>query len=150
MPGPDPVTAIQPWERRVLTDPPSVVGTLRRELVAYARSAGATAKACDAVALAISEALTNVVRHAYVGEGPGPMMVEAHLEGDAELVVQISDEGLGPIPRGDSPGLGLGLGLMAQMADDFSISNRHDARGTVVSLRFSLRSENSGGDAQVR
>jgi serine/threonine-protein kinase RsbW len=114
------------------------VPTLRRELVDYARFLGASDHTCDAIALAVSEALTNVVQHAYVGEDPGPIIVEARLERRSQLLVRVSDEGRGPTPRADSPGLGLGLGVIAQTADDFSISNRQDTRGTVVTLRFSL------------
>jgi serine/threonine-protein kinase RsbW len=120
-----------------------VVPTLRRELVSYARVLGATDQTCDAIALAVSEALTNVVQHAYVGEEPGPIIVEARLEQPGQLLVRISDEGRGPIPRTDSPGLGLGLGVIAQTADDFSISNRQDTRGTVVTLRFFLPNRDS-------
>ena len=43
---------------------------------------------------------------------------------EANLAVEVLDEGHGLIPRTDSPGLGLGLGVMAQLADDFRIANR--------------------------
>jgi serine/threonine-protein kinase RsbW len=135
---PNPVLSAAPWERHVRADPPTVVPTLRRELVAHARFLGASDRTCDAIALAVSEALTNVVQHAYVGQEPGPIVVEALLESRNQLVLRVCDEGRGPTPRADSPGLGLGLGVMAQTADDFSISNRQDTRGTVVTLRFSL------------
>ena len=118
MSGPDPVLSTSAWERYGLADPPTVVPTLRRELVAYARFLGASDQTCDAIALAASEALTNVVQHAYVGQEPGPLIVEARLELHNQLLVRISDEGRGPTPRPDSPGLGLGLGVMAQTADD--------------------------------
>ena len=129
-----------------------MVGELRREVVTYARSAGASDDTCDAVALAVSEAVTNVVRHAYLGEQPGLVTVKARRDDDTHLLVSISDDGRGLVPRPDSPGLGLGIGLMAQMADEFSITNRHDARGTIVSLRFSLqasdRADQEGAELQ--
>lgn len=147
MPGPDAALSLRPWHRRVLADSPTVVGALRRELVAYARSLGASDEESDAVALAASEALTNVVRHAYVGLAPGSISVDARLEGSDQLLVLISDEGRGPVPRADSPGLGLGLGVMAQTADYFSISKREGAQGTVVTLRFSLRAPKPNDDS---
>jgi serine/threonine-protein kinase RsbW/stage II sporulation protein AB (anti-sigma F factor) len=98
---------------------------------------GASVATADAVRLTVSEALTNVVTHAYVGREPGPMIVEACLNGGGNLVVSVCDEGPGPMPRLDTRGLGLGLGLMAQLSDAFGIENRQP-RGTVVSLRFSL------------
>jgi serine/threonine-protein kinase RsbW/stage II sporulation protein AB (anti-sigma F factor) len=92
----------------------------------------------DAVKLAVSEALTNVVVHAYVDHGPGPMIVEASIDGHGHLVVLVCDEGVGMVPRTDSPGMGVGISLMAQMADDVSVANRHDAPGAIVSLCFAL------------
>ena len=130
--------------------PPTVVRTVRRDLVDYARLLGANDETCDAVALAVSEALTNVVQHAYVGQEAGSIDVDAQLERGDRLRVRVSDDGRGPIPRADSPGLGLGLGVMAQTADDFSISSRSGSRGTVVTLGFSLpRRDANGGGAAV-
>jgi serine/threonine-protein kinase RsbW len=137
---------VRPWERRAPAYPPTVVGTLRRELVRYAESAGAGDDTCHALALAVSEALTNVVQHAYVGHEPGAIVVDARLESDDRLIVRVCDEGVGLVPRADSPGLGLGLGLMAQMADEFSISNRQDTQGTIVTLGFSVPGQASQAD----
>jgi serine/threonine-protein kinase RsbW len=137
LPDPDQIRSARQWEWQALADPPTVP-RMRRELVAYARSLGASDATCDAIALAVSEALTNAVRHAYVDQEPGPIIVEARLEGRNQLLLRVSDEGRGPTRQADSPGLGLGLDVMARTADDFSISNRQDARGTVVTLRFSL------------
>jgi anti-sigma regulatory factor (Ser/Thr protein kinase) len=64
--------------------------------------------------------------------------VDAWLDGGDHLAVRVLDEGHGLIPRAESPGLGLGLGLMAQMADDFRVANREGTRGTTVLLRFQL------------
>src|SRR2546423_627865 len=50
---------------------------LRKEVVTFARGVGADAEACERVALAVAEALNNVVVHAYRGHGLGPMHVEA-------------------------------------------------------------------------
>jgi anti-sigma regulatory factor (Ser/Thr protein kinase) len=113
------------------------VGQLRQAVVDYAKSVGASEATSDAVRLTVSEALTNVVVHAYEGRDPGPMIVEACPNGGGNLLVFVCDEGTGPMPRVDAPGLGLGLGLMAQIADGFAIENR-EPRGTIVSLRFSL------------
>jgi serine/threonine-protein kinase RsbW/stage II sporulation protein AB (anti-sigma F factor) len=113
------------------------VGRLRHAVVDFAESVGASDATSDAVRLAVSEALTNVVVHAYVGREPGPMIVQACLNGKGALSVFVCDEGPGPMPHLHGPGLGLGLGLMAQLADAFGIENRQP-RGTILSLRFSL------------
>lgn len=124
--------------RRRAVAEPSAIRELRQELGQYAKGVGASPATHDAVKLALSEALTNVVVHAYVGREPGPMIVEAWTDGDGHLLVLIFDEGVGMVPRPDSPGLGLGLSIMAQMADELRVANRHERTGTVVSMRFSL------------
>jgi anti-sigma regulatory factor (Ser/Thr protein kinase) len=125
-------------ERHALADP-QVVGELRREVGAYATQLGAGDAVRAAVMLAVSEALTNVVVHAYVDRDPGPMIVEAWPDEEGHLRVLICDEGRGMVPRTDSPGLGVGLSLMAQTADEVRVADRHDSPGGIVSLRFSLR-----------
>lgn len=47
------------------------------------------------------------------------MIVEARPNGGEDLLVFVCDEGSGPLPRVDGPGLGLGLGLMAQLSNGF-------------------------------
>jgi serine/threonine-protein kinase RsbW len=128
-------------ERLTLTQParPGSVGVLRRELVAYARGIGAGEQACQAVALAVSEALTNAVVHAYADREPGELIVEAWQDSDGHLVVVVCDEGPGIQPRIDSPGLGLGLSLMVQMAAEVRVTDRPQTPGAMVLLRFSLK-----------
>jgi serine/threonine-protein kinase RsbW len=113
---------------------------LRTAVWRYALKLGAGPEIGQAVRLAVGEALTNVVMHAYAGRDPGDMIVRAWLDDDEHFNVEVLDEGHGLIPRADSPGLGLGLGLMGQMADDLRISNREGRPGTTVFLRFSLTS----------
>lgn len=87
------------------------------------------------VALAVSEALANVVRHAYDDEGAGPM----HLQGWCDttgLHVVVEDEGSGPTANKGEPGdVHLGLLIMARLAEHFMIAHR-DGGGTRVLLDF--------------
>lgn len=117
---------------------PEEIAALRTAVFRHALSLGASEPLGQSIRLAVGEALTNVVMHAYVGGKPGMMHVQAWLDDGRHFVVQIFDEGHGLIPRADSPGLGLGMGLMAQMSDDFRVANREGKPGTTVSLRFSL------------
>jgi serine/threonine-protein kinase RsbW len=64
--------------------------------------------------LAVTEACTNVVVHAYPG-GEGRLEVDASIFDDA-LVIVMRDHGAGIHPRPDSPGLGLGLPLIATLS----------------------------------
>jgi anti-sigma regulatory factor (Ser/Thr protein kinase) len=87
------------------------------------------------VKLAVTEACTNVVVHAY-GDGEGPMEVAASVDGDA-LRVTVRDEGLGIVPRPDSPGLGLGLPLIATLTESLELGKTPDDR-TEVTMVFRL------------
>lgn len=86
------------------------------------------------VKLAVSEACANAVVHAYIEGEPGLLDVELSTEsGGIEVVVR--DHGRGMVPRADSPGLGVGLPLMASLAESLELTNRTDG-GTEVRMRF--------------
>jgi serine/threonine-protein kinase RsbW len=88
------------------------------------------------IRLAVTEACTNVVVHAYPDGGEGPMEVLATLLGD-ELTVVVRDEGKGIGPRPDSPGLGLGLPLIASLTESVQLGRDQEER-TEVRMTFSL------------
>lgn len=93
-------------------------------VVAYAARCGASGSQCDDVGLAVNEALTNAVLHAYADRPvPGEMTVDA--AGHAcSLDVLVSDDGVGMVPRSvDSPGMGLGLRLMTRMSQQVEIAS---------------------------
>ena len=111
---------------------PPGVGELRRVVADVARRAGRPDEAVDAVRLSASEAASNAVVHAY-REHEGDLRLRARV-GDGELQLVITDEGPGVAPRTDSPGLGLGLPLMAHMSERFEIVSGPD--GTEIHLAF--------------
>jgi serine/threonine-protein kinase RsbW len=127
---------------------PDLVLTLpaRAENVAVVRHAfGGLGDALDVddqvladVKLAVTEACTNVVVHAYPN-GDGPMEVLAAIR-EGRLAVAIRDEGRGMLPRPDSPGLGLGLPLIATLADTLELGRSDDDR-TEVRMTFRLYAE---------
>ena len=114
------------------------VHDLREAVVAFAGRAGASETALHGVRLAVSEVLTNVVVHAYADTGAGPVTIDVRLR-DGDLIVVVCDDGEGMRPRPDSPGLGLGLPMIARVAKDVRVTDR-DTGGTRVALRFWLRS----------
>ena len=81
----------------------------------FAAAHGAPERVVADIALAVSELVTNAVMHAYVDRAPGTIRAEASA-GLEELVIVVSDDGRGMQPRSDSPGLGLGLPLVGQLA----------------------------------
>ena len=94
------------------------------------------------IKLAVTEACTNVVVHAYP-EGEGRMEVSAQIEGD-ELLVVVADHGNGLMPRLDSPGLGLGLPLIATLASSLELDTESDEI-TQVKITFDLTSPRASG-----
>jgi len=114
------------------------VGRLRRAVTKFAARHGASDRSLEAVNLAVSEALTNVVVHAYrSAAAPGPVLVMAAVR-DRALIVTVADEGCGMTPRDDSPGLGLGLALMSRLADTFEVTPRVARAGIVLRMGFAL------------
>jgi serine/threonine-protein kinase RsbW len=116
---------------------PPQVAAIRRAVSAVARRAGAGTKKLIRLELAVSEAATNVVLHAYRGPGAhGEIHIGAQVDAGV-LVVRVRDTGSGMCPRTDSPGMGLGLSLMAGESDHFEIRSV-DGGGTEVLLHFGL------------
>ncbi len=90
-----------------------------------------------AVALAVTEACANVVLHAYRDqEEPGEMTVSVE-SADDFLCVTVLDDGVGMVPRPDSPGLGMGIALITRFADSVELRSRPEG-GAEVSMRFDL------------
>ncbi|HVW17406.1 MAG TPA: ATP-binding protein [Solirubrobacteraceae bacterium] len=92
------------------------------------------------IKLAVSEACTNAVVHAYPdGVGDDPLEVLAYVRGRRLLLV-VRDEGRGIVPRTDSPGLGLGLPLIATLAESVELGT-DDRQRTEVRMTFRLDAE---------
>ncbi len=114
---------------------PSSVGAMRHHAAGFAMAAAAPNGVTHAVELAVSEMVTNVVIHAYVGREPGRVSVRC--EGDAErITVEVADDGVGVAPRDDSPGVGHGLALVGGLADTLEVASGPGDRGTVVTMSF--------------
>jgi serine/threonine-protein kinase RsbW/stage II sporulation protein AB (anti-sigma F factor) len=119
--------------RRIRADP-EAIGPLRREVQRYAECVGVVDP--FGVALAVSETVTNVVLHAYVGARQnGEIVVNAEREPGNGLRLTVCDSGRGMVPRPDSPGMGLGLPLAAHFAERFEVSDRPGG-GTQVFMVF--------------
>ena len=116
----------------------------RAENVAVVRHAlGGLAEVLDVdeqvladIKLAVTEACTNVVVHAYDGDEPGALEMAACIDGRM-LTVVIRDSGGGIRPRPDSPGLGLGLPLIATLVESLELSSDVADR-TEVRMTFRL------------
>ena len=88
------------------------------------------------IRLAVTEACANVVVHAYPDGQDGQMEVLASM-GEETLTVLVRDWGRGIRPRPDSPGLGLGLSLIAALADSVELGHDNQEH-TEVRMTFRL------------
>jgi serine/threonine-protein kinase RsbW len=112
------------------------IAIVRHAFGALGEAYGVSEQMLSDLRLAVTEACTNVVVHAYPDGREGPLEVRATIEGD-RLTVVVQDEGEGIAPRPDSPGLGLGLPLIASLADTVQLG-RDDSGRTEVRMGFSL------------
>ena len=122
-----------------LAEPPSVA-ELRRRIVAFAAEQCVADPPLADLKLAVSEAATNAVLHAFQErETPGSVTGTVEIDTAAGRVrVVVSDDGAGMMPRPDSPGLGLGLPLISQVTDEIAIRPGPDGVGTEVHMVFTL------------
>ena len=88
--------------------------------------------------MAISEALTNAVVHAFRTQDlPGTVTVSVDVAPGELVEAVVRDDGMGMSGRGDSPGLGLGLGLIGSVAD--AVEQRLPADGVGFELWMCFR-----------
>ena len=109
----------------------------RRAITRLCEHLGLAGELTDRIRLAVTEACTNCVLHAYGDATTATFAVEARVDGDWLLLV-VRDYGHGMTPgrhRGDT--LKLGLHLIEELADSASVSTR-PGRGTRVAMRFAI------------
>lgn len=89
------------------------------------------------IQIAVSEACTNVVKHAHQGGAPGMVEVEAGLDGGA-IVVRVRDNGPGLPDPGSEPaassadGLGVGLALIGALSSRVTFGRARDGAHEVA------------------
>jgi serine/threonine-protein kinase RsbW len=113
----------------------------RLALTGIARLRPLTAEALGDLKLALTEACTNSVKHAY-DDGGGTVGITYELYAD-RLVVEVVDDGegfthddAGAVIAEDPSESGLGLAIIRAVADDLEIADRD---GGGASLRFVKR-----------
>ena len=111
---------------------PLGVRTVRHALAVLAQDCGMDADGIADVRLAVTEAATNAVIHAYAeSEGEIEVMAAAR---HGELSIVIRDTGAGLVERPGSPGLGVGLAVIATIVRRLDIVSR--PRGTEIHMAF--------------
>ncbi|HEX3692301.1 MAG TPA: ATP-binding protein [Solirubrobacteraceae bacterium] len=115
------------------------IAIVRHALGAFAEAYAISESKLSDIRLAVTEACANVVVHAYPDGEEGEMEVLASMQ-DGELIVRVRDWGHGIRPRPDSPGLGLGLSLIAALAETVQLG-QDEQEHTEVMMTFSLEDE---------
>ena len=100
------------------------------------------------IRLAVSEAVTNAIVHAYGGDGEGLVYISVRLYADREICVEISDKGCGieDVEKAKEPfyttgsgeeRCGMGFLVMQSFMDSLSVRSKV-GRGTTVRMRKKL------------
>jgi PAS domain S-box-containing protein len=110
------------------------VPELRGAVQGFISGHGVSKAVLSDIALAVSEAVTNAVMHAFLDREEGTVRVGVRAGLD-EIVVIVADDGRGMQPRADSPGLGMGLPLIGQLAASLDIRVPHGG-GTELCMTF--------------
>ena len=125
---------------------PEGVGVVRQALAGMADALDFDPTVLADMKMAVTEACTNVVVHAYDDEG---MLEVEMLAGEDGLTIVVRDYGNGIQPRptrSAAPALGLGLPLIAALSDAFELRGSAGS-GTEVRMTFSYARENDPADA---
>ncbi len=115
---------------------PENVAVVRHVLGALGEALELEPEVLHDLRLAVSEACSNVIVHAY-RESRGFLDLTATAQDDGMLEVVVRDHGRGMGPRADSPGLGVGLPLIAALTTALEIGTS-DSGATEVRMTFDL------------
>ena len=116
---------------------PDSLGVIRHVLGAFAEALRLPPDLVEDIRLAVTEACTNVVRHAYDGEAGGSIDVVMRPSHE-RLEVIVSDRGRGMAPSPDLDGPGLGLPLITALADNVEFQQA-SVRGSRLRMSFECR-----------
>ena len=99
---------------------PENVSVIRHVLGGFAEALRLRDELVEDLRLAVTEACTNVVRHAYPADVPGSVEI-AIVPTEDTVRVMVSDRGRGIGSSSDTTGPGLGLPLIAAIADEVDL-----------------------------
>lgn len=124
------------------------VAVVRQALAGMADALAVDAAVLADMKMAVSEACTNVVVHAYE-DTDGMLEVEMSAD-DVGLTIRVRDHGRGIQPQvkqsREVPALGLGLPLIAALSDTFELQGAV-GEGTEVRMTFTYARESDPADA---
>lgn len=108
---------------------------IRRRLLSWMEPIGVPEPVVADIVLAVNEAATNCVEHAYRDSDDGVIMVDATVE-EERIVVSISDHGEWRPPSSGPTTRGRGLPIMRAVGDGVDVAK--SASGTTVRIDFDV------------
>ena len=119
---------------------PGVLGPLRSQLTRWSADVGLTTAQNDDIVLAVDEAVSNAIEHAFdpPAEGGNVTLFAGCDSRRRTVCIIVADTGRWQPPPADPGTRGRGLYLMNVLAGTFEL--HHDRRGTTVLLKWPLDS----------
>jgi PAS domain S-box-containing protein len=114
---------------------PTRLTDVRRQLGDWLRGANVPALLAEDIVLVVNEACSNSAEHAYRGQQPGMMCVQAAIE-DRQIHIRVADSGSWKTPPADPGTRGRGLLLMRTLSEQVDLDGT--AHGTTVGMRFAI------------
>jgi anti-sigma regulatory factor (Ser/Thr protein kinase) len=129
---------------------PVSAGDARHALDLWVQNLKPTQPERNDLLLAISEAATNAIRHAYPeGTEGAAFRLDAEISDDRLLVV-LTDDGVGLGASSSNPGLGMGLPLLGTLAETLMLVGPPErSRGLEVRMWFAFASLAAQGSARA-
>lgn len=115
---------------------------IRRRLFDWLEPLGVSSTVAADIVLAVNEACTNCIEHAYRGVKPGLIEVEAVVDHDSrgeQIAVCIADFGTWRPPPAEPTTRGRGLPIMSAISDGVDLERT--SAGTTVRIAFALAGE---------
>jgi serine/threonine-protein kinase RsbW len=110
-----------PALRLALSALPSSAGDARHALDLWVQNLEPTRTERNDLLLAVSEAATNVIRHAYPARAKDTTFRLGAEISDGRVQVVVTDDGVGLGGSSSDPGLGMGLPLLGTLADTLTL-----------------------------
>ena len=114
---------------------PARLTDVRHQLGDWLRGANVPNARAEDIVLVVNEACSNSAEHAYRGQQPGMMRVEAAVE-DRHIQIRVADSGSWKTPPADPGTRGRGLLLMRTLSEQVDLDGT--AHGTTVGMRFAI------------
>ena len=131
------MTAAAPQLHLLLPAAPENVVVARQAVTGLCEGLGFASRATDDVRLAVTEACTNVVVHAYAPDAAAAQLELEATAADQELVICVRDQGRGMGVFTGAAGLGLGLPLIAALTRAVEMRAGPNGVGTEIAMTFS-------------